>query len=189
MHRIPLFSVAGVLILALAQIGGAQEDQAQKVPLKIEASSQPAVATLRAIARALGACPPTVDDETKWGKEPWDISQMMDGPPTNVVWDVAPSQSVRSPYAGYIEFSAYYRFSVQPENRDNFERKRPKAYSALLMGGKDWKYRYEFDLGPEGVELVRSLDRGLDQTQWRDIRKRNPCWQNALRNTLAKSEK
>jgi hypothetical protein len=189
MHTISLFSVAGVLILVLAQNGGSQDNQAQKAPLKIEASSQPAVATLRAMARALRTCPATVDRETRWGKEPWDISQMMDGAPTNVVWDVEQSQTARSPYTGYIEFSAYYSFSVQPENRDRFERKHPKLYSDALMQFKNYKFRYEFDLGPDGVELAKTLYRGLDEAQWRDIQKRNPCWQNAMHNTAAKSEK
>jgi hypothetical protein len=176
-----------LLPFVLALNASGQQNSSQSSPAK-DPSFERGRAALRVIARALGACPATVTGETKWGKEPWDVSQMMDGAPTNVAWDVAPSQTARSPYAGYIEFSAYHSFSVQPENRDRFERKHPKLYSDALMQFKNYKIRYEFDLGAEGVELARTLYRARDETQWKDGQSSNPCWQNALRAVAPEGE-
>ena len=48
------------------------------------------------------------------------------------------------------------------------------------------KYRYEFDLGPSGVELTRML-RGRDPDQRVDDSPDETCWQNAARNVHAMS--
>ena len=133
---------------------GDQPGQAQPGAPKIDATSQPAVATLRSIAGVIKWCAETHSETDKWGKGPQEISRLVFTPPTNVVWDVAASESVRSPFTGYIQFSTHFYVWVPRETLDKYEHKHPGFHE-----GVDTEYRYEFDVGPEGLELTRVLDR------------------------------
>src|ERR1039458_2493208 len=142
-----------VLALLLAQVGSAQP------VAKIDPNSQPAVDALRAIARTISQCPEALDFEHRWGKGPLEIDQWYYGSPRNVIWDVVPSGSVRAPYLGYIEFATYYELRVPRETTDRYERQFPGllAKANYEAGGSSPKWRYEFDVGPEGIELTRAL--------------------------------
>jgi hypothetical protein len=98
-----------------------------------------------------------------------------------VVWDVAPSKTVRSPYAGYIEFSTSHYFWTPPETSAKYDRLYPGARMEAASHLKAWKFRYEFDVGPEGLELIRSLSRSADASDWGDFRMKDVCWENAAR--------
>jgi hypothetical protein len=50
------------------------------------------------------------------------------------------------------------------------------ALPALIAGAG-----HEFDLGPDGAELMRALVRKEDANQWSDAYPRNICWDNAAR--------
>ena len=143
-------------------------------------ASQAAVDALRALARTIKECPETVDLESRWGKGSGEISRLYFGAPKNVVWDVTPSESARSPYLGYVEFSVSHYFWVPKENQDKFDRKYPGLYADSL-GMPDLKFRYEFDVGPSGLELTRVLARQATKTEWEDSIKRNTCWDSAAR--------
>jgi hypothetical protein len=158
----------------------AQQGPAQATPRKGEASSLPAVASLREIARAIKECPETVEIEHKWGKAPQEIDRVLFGPPKNVVWDIEESKSVRSPFTGYIQFSVSHYHWVPAETLDRYERKYP-GLDELLMFMPDLEYRYEFDVGPEGLELARVLARSVEKAEWGDSPKRDVCWDKAAR--------
>ena len=65
---------------------------------KMDAKSRAEVERLRSIATAIKACPRVAE----WKNT--GIGTIYDGPPSNVVWDVKPSDSIRAPYFGYVEF-------------------------------------------------------------------------------------
>jgi hypothetical protein len=138
------------------------------------------VDALRTVARVIKECPEVVDLETKWGKRPGEIDRLYFGAPKNVIWDVLRSGSARSPYMGYIEFSVSHHFWVPKERLDKFESEHPGLYAAE-MGLPDWKLRYEFDIGPDGLELTRLLVRQANETEWLDSPKRDVCWEIAAR--------
>ena len=51
------------------------------------------------------------------------------------------------------------------------------------MVNKRWpvlQYRYEFDLGPEGLEPTKSLSRNSDQKNWEDYVSGESCWDEAV---------
>jgi len=148
-------------------------------------ASQAAVDALRALARTIKECPETVDLESRWGKGSGEISRLYFGAPKNVVWDIARSESARSPYMGYIEFSVAHYFWVPKESQDKFERKYPGLYADFL-GMPDIKFRYEFDVGPSGLELTKALDRQANKTEWVDSIKKATCWDAAARRDVSR---
>jgi hypothetical protein len=133
--------------------------------------SQPAIASLRAITEAIKACPRALlfeMPELRNAPPP----RVFWGPPTNVVWDVTPSNSLRSPYVAYIEFTIPSEYAVPPETYD-----RTMAVYGLIVakGIPNRKVRYEFDLGPEGLQLMKMLSRSAGETEWRDGSSRKSC--------------
>jgi hypothetical protein len=99
-----------------------------------------------------------------------------DGPPYNVIWDVKPNSSVRAPYMGYIEFVLPRQFSGSKQ----FCAKN-KEYCAEMMLIHSFPYRFEFELGPDGLELMKLLAKFKDDKEWRDVRPEasglvNTCW-------------
>jgi len=149
---------------------------------QIDANSQPAVNALSAIARTIKECPRALSSEKKWGKAPAEIERWYVGPPQNVVWDVMPSSSVRTPYIGYIEFSLPETYWVPDEVKDKFMRSDAGSSAELahLVDPGPMKYRYEFDLGPGGLDLTKML-KGRDPAQRVDDSPDATCWQNAAR--------
>jgi len=154
-----------------------------QAPTKIDPGSQPAANQLAAIARTIKECPRALSREKKWGKQAEEIERWYVGPPQNVTWDVVPGSSVRSPYVGYIEFSLGWDYWVADEMKDKFRRSEASSAAELLKTQEDvhpMKYRYEFDLGPNGLELTKML-RGRDPGNWVDERPDDTCWQKAAR--------
>src|SRR5665213_199832 len=168
-----------LLLLAVAVFSTAQQGQQpptspQQLRQQIEATSKPAVDSLRAIARIIGLCPEVVEKETRWGKGPLEIDRQYIGPAGNVIWDVVPSTSVRSPYMGYIEFSVSHRWWVPPESEAKYDRLHP--YAVHLFDFWQRTFRYEFDVGPDGLELTRALYRESGRTAlWSDLQKADVC--------------
>jgi len=135
--------------------------------------SQPAVKALEVVAERIKACPriiwfETPNDEKKYGM--MTRSRVYFGPPINVVWDVSRSESVRSPYSGYIEFAIPRSFWVPDDVREKYSREDPLVYGTWDKPTPNSQERYEFDLGPGGLRFVRALyrDPEKDKSGWED---------------------
>ena len=175
---------ATLLVLAFAEYSSGQTGQTttpSSGPQSVKRGSQPAVDAMREIARTIRECPEAIDLEHRWGKGPLEIDRLYMGPPNNVVWDVEPSNTVRSPYMGYIEFSIRQHLWVPPETVAKYDRTYPGLRTEAAVRFKDWKLRYEFDVKPAGVELTRALARQADAKDWSDSSKRDICWDNVAR--------
>ena len=182
--------IAGtLLILGSTELGSGQSPAPPPGQQSVEPSSQPAVDAIRELARTIGECPEAIDFESRWGKGQLEIIRWYIGPPNNVVWDVAPSNTVRSPYMGYIEFSTSHFMWVPPETVAKYDRAYPGLRMEAIIHATGWKFRYEFDVGPVGVELTRALSRMADAKEWKDPLKRNICWDNAARKGWAPGKK
>jgi len=159
-HPIRLFICASFLIGPLA---GSQDAK------QMDASSRAEVERLRSIAIAIKACPRVAE----W--KDTGIGTIYDGPPVNVVWDVKASDSIRAPYFGYVEFFLPREFSATKEECE-------KSHSCrdMIETTKPFRYRFEFDLGPDGLDLVRQLVRLASDKDWSDARPDKSCWQTAI---------
>jgi hypothetical protein len=168
-----------LLLLILATFCSAQQPSVESAesPPQIQPSSQPAVDTLRVIARLIRECSAALDRETKWGKGRLEVERWFFGPPKNVVWDIIPGKTVRAPYAGFIEFSVSHYFQVPPESQEKYDRQ----LHLVPVDLGDYNFRYEFDVGPQGAELTRVLRRFETASRWMDFDKRDVCWDNAAR--------
>ncbi len=155
----------------------------------ISEDSKPAVETLRMIAQRIGECPKLLMSEVKWGGKKDEIVRMYELPPANVLWDVIAGSSVRAPYLGYVEFALYPQVWV-PDSAAHKAWKNV-AYPAYLKlaGTAPWHYRYEYDLGPNGLQLTRALWHNNNTGAWNDYshddKSAKNCWDTAARNTQA----
>jgi len=135
-------------------------------PPKIDIASEPAVEALRATVRAIKQCPKVTHAEFRWGKGATEISRTLVGPPQNVTWDVKPSNSVRAPYVGYVELTTPWDFFVPPDSFSKFTRKYP-GWVEKEYAQKPREWRYEFDIGPDGLELTKTFYRDDKQGDWK----------------------
>jgi hypothetical protein len=178
MKRFFLLFIAGLLgsllpavITQAQQVSSAPTERGQS-QVQIDAKSQPAVDQLAAVAHAIKECPREVTSERQSGKKPTQIERWYMGPPFNVVWDVVPGSSVRSPYLGFIEFSLSEDHWAPGE-----------GFSLTITKVYPLKKRYEFDLGPSGLELTKMLRGG--EREWLADSPDDTCWQKAARNAHA----
>ena len=111
---------------------------------KLDDKSRKEVDHLRAIASAIKACPRVAEGEDKG------FGTIYDGPPLNVVWDIKPSDSMRTPYFGHVEFFLPREFSATQE-----ECAKSRSCKDIISATKPFRYRFEFDLGPDGLELTK----------------------------------
>jgi hypothetical protein len=93
----------------------------------------------------------------------------------NVVWDVAPSRSARAPYLGYIEFFTPVGIRFPKETQAKYDRRFPGLRLKAAGLSRNWKYLYEYDIGPEGLKLARVLFGNMGDS----------CWEKAARNPSA----
>jgi len=154
-------------------------------------TSQPAALALRTIASNVRKCPRELAFEMENTNGPLARAQMYQGPPGNVLWDVTRSGSVRSPYIGYIEFSIPQELSVPPDVMQRWSNEAADLYAKMVSTPQPTlKYRYEFDLGPEGLQLARMLLRSEDQTEWKDApTKVETCWERAVQSDRTTHQK
>jgi hypothetical protein len=136
--------------------------------VQIDAKSQPAVTQLAAVAHAIKECPREVPvKEGHWGKKPDEIERWYVGPPENVVWDVVPSSSARAPYSGYVEFTVHWNIEILPHgSMDRYMRKHGDYWFLMQKNfvQNPVDYRYEFDVGEKGLELIKSMSRAQCET-------------------------
>jgi TPR repeat protein len=165
---------------------------AQAPPAKVDESSKPAEGTLRAIAQRITACPKALDFENRWGKKPDEIQRLYFQPPVNVIWNVVLGNSVRAPYLSSVEFTVEEVNWVPDSARDKFSKSGAWMAEAALenTGALIWHFRYEYDLGPDGLQLTRALWRHKSTDAWKDSDARSfakHCWDAAARNTQAQA--
>jgi hypothetical protein len=137
---------------------------------EMDANSRAEVERLRSIATAIKSCPRVAE----W--KDTGAGTIYDGPPLNVVWDVKPSDSIRAPYFGYIEFFLPRQFSATKE-----ECERSHSCKDMIETTKPFRYRFEFDLGPDGLDLTKQLVKLASDKGWSDARSDESCWQTVAR--------
>jgi len=173
------FSV-GLLTLSMTVVASGQRT-AEKQADKQDASQQPAIEQLRAIVEAIRKCPrmrePNVFPSFFFGTSgPFFMGTTFRHAPVNVVWDIEQKQSARSDRQGYVEFvrtSTYVAEALEKcKRRDADCEFRNRAVTAINKGwaegtakGPD-QFRYEFDLGIDGLELVRALAKRQTEDHW-----------------------
>ncbi len=135
----------------------------------MDAKSRAEVEHLRSVTTAIKACPRVAE----W--KDIGIGTIYDGPPSNVVWDVKPSDSIRAPYFGYVEFFLPREFSATKE-----ECEKSRSCRDMIETTKPFRYRFEFDLGPDGLELTKLLVKLASDKEWTDARPDSSCWQSAV---------
>jgi hypothetical protein len=155
---------------------------AQSVP-KIDEKSQAAVDQLQAIVVEIKKCPKAVYYESKDKKGPFAGMRIYQGPTLNVEWDVGESKSIRSPYQGYLEVHLAQQFWLPTDVLTKYSDKLPPDYTKMFLGPQPaLAYKYEFDVGPSGLELYRSSSRTSDETEWKDYKPTSGrCWDEAVK--------
>jgi S1-C subfamily serine protease len=147
-----------------SQVTDATQDKSQP--------DQPGLAALRTIANTIKSCPRIIKFETKnepkKNEGPLTRSRLYYGPPVNVIWDVTRSSSVRAPYQAYVEFSVPREYWVPPDIWNKWADKASDLYAKILQPMSALKYRYEFDLGSDGIRLTKTLMRAAEETEWKD---------------------
>lgn len=160
---------------------------APQTHVQIGEDSKPAVETLRAIAQRIGECPKALMGEVKWGGKKDEIVRMYDFPPANVLWDVIAGNSVRAPYLGYVELAINPQVWVPDSAAHKAWKSGAYAAELKLAGTAPWHYRYEYDLGPNGLQLTRVLWHDNNTAAWKDSSRDDNaaenCWDAAARNT------
>lgn len=142
----------------------------QNIP-QMDEQSKAQVKKLRSITEAIKACPRQAEyPDTGNGT-------FYNGSPSNVIWDVKSNPSpIRAPYMGYIEFSLPREFAASKKYcAKNTE------LCAQMMLVPPFQYRFEFDLGPDGLELVKLLAKKKEDREWSDVQPKaaglaNTCW-------------
>ena len=132
-------------------------------------SIESAIAALRNIVSSIKSCPQTIKFENGTTDGPLSGYRLYYGPPLNVVWDVARSDSIRGPYKAYLEFSIPRENWVPPDVWRRWAGKASPSYVELIAKPMSpIKYRYEFDVGPGTIHLTRTLFHSGEGTDWDD---------------------
>lgn len=155
----------------------------------IAEDSKPAVETLRNIAIRIRKCPKALDFETQWGRRKDEILQFYDESPENLIWDVVAGNSVRAPYLGFVEFTVTEDDWVPESAKQRFwkiTQADPLKLAVLKQTAGPYHYRYEYDLGPSGLQLTRVLLRNRATGEWVEPAGgglAKYCWDMAARDT------
>lgn len=131
-------------------------------------ASQPAVDALRSLAEKLKQCPEIwlKYPAYQWGKKSTEIEQERTTQPRNVIWDVTSNESSRSPYSGYLQYSVHPEIDVLPvESYGEWLKKRGLIWD-MAQKIMSIDFKFEFDVGPSGLELVRVLSRSKAYPDW-----------------------
>lgn len=139
-------------------------------------ASAPAIAALKAIAANVEACPKTIWFEWPHSGGPLSGARIYFDTPVSVVWNVVPIESVRSPYMGYIEFTVNREFWVPDDVYARHKDSDSRLYKRLLFTPQpSLKYRYEFDVGPNGLKLAKMLSQSMDESSWHEGPDQEAC--------------
>jgi hypothetical protein len=164
------------------------------------AGEQRAIEQLRAIAQEIKACiyqtpdlPGLPDRMVKEGFK--DVF----GPPTNVIWDIETTQSIRSPHIGYVEYIVPAHMELPPTDSYCNARdiKKSECKSMWIIGTKMYQeqvvnprqFRYEFDITPKGLEYSRGFEKKAQKEgePWVEATSPDGCAVWAIRSTQQSS--
>lgn len=142
-------------------------------------SQDRAVSQMREIVEAIRRCPETSGSLAEEGA----ITRTE--PPLILEWDVVPSDSLRAPFQGFVQFKVVTQLGETEEAKRSKELDHEYQFFAGLTRGRNFvEYRYEFAVGSEPPELRRALlfSAGLDT----DFRAYEPssdgsCWDKIAR--------
>ena len=168
------------LLLALGTAVAQQNDLSPPLELNeskvtSEVALHRAAENLRLVVESIKRCPPL----TYPGMDS-DGGKTTDGPAMNVIWDIAPQSSARAPFGGYIEFVKPNSWMPPPKDTICTKKRGHVAYCEQTWNtlmklyrtdeAHPHRYRYEFDYGEHGLELVRALQRinPDDDSHWAD---------------------
>jgi hypothetical protein len=161
---------ATIFILFATTLWATHATSRQNAP-EMDEQTKAQVKKLRSISQAIKACPNKESPDTGNGKFTY-------GPPSNVTWDVKPSPSpIRAPFLGFIEFSLPRGFSASKKYCAQYA-----EVCARLLVQSSVPLRFEFDLGPDGLELMKLLVKNKEEDkEWSDIRPdaavlSDTCW-------------
>ena len=123
--------------------------------------------------------------ERKWGKKADEIERYYEESPENVVWNVVVGDSVRSPYLGYVEFTVDLDHWVPDAAGPRFMKSRnATVLYQEMVNAYPRHYRYEYDLGPDGLQITRVLLRNKSTGEWVEPKRSviaEYCWDSAAR--------
>ncbi|MGA2588534.1 MAG: hypothetical protein ABSH32_01340 [Bryobacteraceae bacterium] len=138
-------------------------------------------------------------------KQPLDSSKIHFSRPTNVVWDFTPSKGLPPPYTGYIEFSISMYYRAPLENFLRFRHANPGLSMLSISPTSDGvayiptlnkinadspkRFRYDFDLGPEGLVFRKKVRRSSPDAPWEREEIGYSCGDNAVRKAAIASDK
>ena len=152
------------------------------------AGSDAALAGLRTLVASLEKCQETFLLERRWGMGRLATGRVYVSPPQNVVWRPGQEEGGARSIV-YIEFSSFVYFRVPIELVRKYQRQQVAvaadvpvtrdgmAFLPTADGfpAPDTHYRYEFDLRPEGLRLIRMLARSTPVGEWETARTGHPC--------------
>jgi hypothetical protein len=195
--------LAGVVLLCLcASLSKGQDETARQKAKAIE--------QMRQVAKAIKQCPAKVDTNSPSPANNLCFSITAEtGPPVNVTWDAHASKTARAPFEGWIEFdlpggwSDDQRHSADPkvaktcDRNFRMEAERADMLAQILLRvalgvGDDvelprsnmWHYRFEFDVGSDEPELVKTL--WIDRTgKAQPATDSSSCWVKAAQSVGA----
>lgn len=149
-------------------------------------SEQLAIQQLRGIAESIKKCP-------GWRTPDGDYGSYFGSAPLNVIWDIEQRQSTRSDKLGYIEFVQHAGYdSALPLTCRKKDVDCQTHNKVLALVGPTWRdfhpfdqFRYEFDLGPDGLEFVRALMRHENADEhWVATELKRGCVEDGVRSVL-----
>jgi hypothetical protein len=136
-----------------------------------------AIEQLRAIADAIKSCPPEVYKVSPDIQAVMWESTIESGPPESVTWDVVPNtNSIRARFLGSVEYlfpsdtkwasDMCSRVKKKRECNDDYWHVFLPTYNREVAHPQ--QYRYEFEVTPNGLELLRGLSKvkQVDNEPW-----------------------
>jgi len=133
-------------------------EESSKSAREQESTKDKAVSQMHRIVEAIKQCPPPAPTDVKFALQKSTKPLLQD-------WDVVTSDSLRSPFQGFVRFrtSGYYEETDEAKQ----SKKLDAEYRQAVQGMKwceelhhiscyDTEYRYEFDLGSNSPELRKA---------------------------------
>jgi S1-C subfamily serine protease len=172
MHE-QLSPIEAVASIPTQEVEASSSDQANSP----NTGEQRAIEQLRVIADAIKSCPPEVYKVSPDIQAVMWESTIESGPPESVTWDVVPNtNSIRARFLGSVEYlfpsdtkwasDMCSRVKKKRECNDDYWHVFLPTYNREVAHPQ--QYRYEFEVTPNGLELLRGLSKvkQVDNEPW-----------------------